>query len=97
MIAKALGWKSTDLPAMEPIMTGWTEIALWVAARGKRRGREHDGAGIRTKECKIDMIHPTQFEPELGGRTGRFITLGAPPPVICISRGDGGIAPSRCA
>ncbi|NLI55160.1 MAG: NADP-binding protein [Clostridiales bacterium] len=84
MIAKALGWEIDGFTQqMEPILTEVDRKSPYgFAARGNVAGVNMTGQGIAAKEVKIDMIHPQQIEPELGGtHTGDYITLEGTPPV----------------
>jgi 4-hydroxy-tetrahydrodipicolinate reductase len=96
MIAKSLGWKIERFTQqMEPILTEVDRTSPYgFAARGNVAGVNMTGQGYIADEVKIDMIHPQQIEPELGGtHTGDYITLTGMPPVHMEIRPevDGGI------
>ncbi len=96
MIAGALGWKIDRFEQqMEPILTQIDRRSPYgFAARGSVAGVNMTGQGYVGDEVKIDMIHPQQIEPELGGtHTGDYITLEGTPPVHMQIRPevDGGI------
>lgn len=84
MIAKALGWKLDGFgQQMEPILTEVDRRSLYgFAKKGNVAGVSMTGQGYLNGQVKIDMIHPQQIEPELGGtHTGDYITLEGTPPV----------------
>lgn len=84
MIAKALGWKLDGFgQQMEPILTDVDRRSLYgFAKKGNVAGVSMTGQGYLNGQVKIDMIHPQQIEPELGGtQTGDYITLEGTPPV----------------
>ncbi len=84
MIAKALGWKIDGFSQqMEPILTQIDRKSPYgFAAAGNVAGVNMTGQGTVAGQVKIDMIHPQQIEPELGGtHTGDYITLEGTPPV----------------
>ena len=96
MIAKALGWKIDRFEQqMSPIVTDVDRTSPYgFAARGNVAGVNMTGQGYDKDEVKIDMIHPQQIEPELGGtHTGDYITLEGTPPVNMAIQPevDGGI------
>ncbi len=96
MIAEALGWKIDRFEQqMEPILTEVDRKSPYgFAARGNVAGVNMTGQGYIGNEVKIDMIHPQQIEPELGGtHTGDYITLDGTPPVHMEIRPevDGGV------
>lgn len=96
MISRALGWKIEAFEQqMEPIVTEVDRRSPYgFAARGNVAGVNMTGQGFAGGELKIDMIHPQQIEPELGGtHTGDYITLEGTPPVNMTIRPevDGGI------
>ncbi len=84
MISKALGWKLDYFDQqMEPILTNVDRKSPYgFAKKGNVAGVNMTGQGYVDGEVKIDMIHPQQIEPELGGtHTGDYITLEGTPPV----------------
>jgi 4-hydroxy-tetrahydrodipicolinate reductase len=84
MISKALGWKLDYFDQqMEPILTSVDRKSPYgFAKKGNVAGVNMTGQGYVDGEVKIDMIHPQQIEPELGGtHTGDYITLEGTPPV----------------
>ena len=84
MIAQALGWKLDYFDQqMEPILTNVDRKSPYgFAKKGNVAGVNMTGQGYVDGEVKIDMIHPQQIEPELGGtHTGDYITLEGTPPV----------------
>jgi len=84
MIAQALGWKIDEFSQqMSPILTEVDRKSPYgFAARGNVAGVNMTGQGYVDGKVKIDMIHPQQIEPELGGtHTGDYITLEGTPPV----------------
>ena len=84
MIAKALGWKLDYFDQqMEPILTNVDRKSPYgFAKKGNVAGVNMTGQGYVDGDVKIDMIHPQQIEPELGGtHTGDYITLEGTPPV----------------
>jgi 4-hydroxy-tetrahydrodipicolinate reductase len=84
MIAKALGWKIDRFEQqMSPILTDVDRRSPYgFAKRGGVAGVNMTGQGSRNGETLIDMIHPQQIEPEIGGvHTGDFITLEGKPRV----------------
>ncbi len=96
MIARALGWKLSYFEQqMEPILTEVDRKSPYgFAARGSVAGVKMTGQGYVGDEVRIDMIHPQQIEPELGGtHTGDYITLEGTPPVHMEIRPevDGGV------
>lgn len=96
MIARALGWKLSYFEQqMEPILTDVDRKSPYgFAARGSVAGVNMTGQGYVGEKIKIDMMHPQQIEPELGGvRTGDYITLEGVPNVHMTIQPevDGGI------
>ena len=84
MISKALGWKLDYFDQqMEPIVTNVDRKSPYgFAKKGSVAGVGMTGQGHVDGQVRIDMIHPQQIEPELGGtRTGDYITLDGTPPV----------------
>ncbi len=96
MIAKALGWEIDRFEQqMSPILTDVDRRSPHgFAAKGGVVGVNMTGQGSRGGEVLIDMIHPQQIEPELGGtQTGDYITLEGTPRVNMTIRPevDGGV------
>ena len=96
MIAEAVGWKIDRFQQqMEPIITKVDRRSPHgFAAAGDVAGVNMTGQGYVNGEVKIDMIHPQQIEPQLGGvETGDYITLEGSPAVHMSNKPevDGGI------
>ena len=96
MISHALGWKIDRFEQqMSPIVTEVDRTSPYgFAARGNVAGVNMTGQGYMRDTVMIDMIHPQQIEPELGGtHTGDYITLEGTPPVHMAIQPevDGGI------
>ncbi len=96
MIADALGWKLDGFEQqMRPIVTDVErKSAYGFAAKGDVAGVNMTGQGLRDGEVLIDMVHPQQIEPQLGGtQTGDYITLTGTPNVHMqiVPEVDGGI------
>lgn len=96
MISSALGWKIDQFEQqMSPIVTDVDRKSPYgFVARGNVAGVNMTGQGYVAGAVKIDMIHPQQIEPELGGtHTGDYITLEGTPPVHMAIQPevDGGI------
>ncbi len=96
MIAKAIGWKIDDFSQqMEPILTDVDRKSPYgFAAKGNVAGVNMTGQGKQNGSVRIDMVHPQQIEPELGGtQTGDYIMLEGSPHVDMAIRPevDGGI------
>lgn len=84
MISHALGWKIDEFTQqMAPILTEVDRKSPYgFAARGNVAGVNMTGQGHVDGKVMIDMIHPQQIEPELGGtHTGDYITLEGSPRV----------------
>ena len=84
MISHALGWKIDEFTQqMAPILTEVDRKSPYgFAARGNVAGVNMTGQGYVDGKVMIDMIHPQQIEPELGGtHTGDYITLEGSPRV----------------
>ncbi len=96
MIADAIGWKVDKFEQqMKPILTTVDRKSPYgYAAAGNLAGINMTGQGYVDGEVKIDMIHPQQIEPEMGGTyTGDYIKLQGNPPVsmAITPEVDGGI------
>jgi 4-hydroxy-tetrahydrodipicolinate reductase len=96
MIAKALGWEIEYFEQqMSPIVTEVDRRSAYgFAKKGNVAGVNMTGQAYHAGEVGIDMIHPQQIEPELGGtHTGDYITLEGTPPVNMVIQPevDGGI------
>lgn len=96
MIAKALGWEIEYFEQqMSPIITDVDRRSAYgFAKKGNVAGVNMTGQAYHAGEVGIDMIHPQQIEPELGGtHTGDYITLEGTPPVNMAIKPevDGGI------
>jgi 4-hydroxy-tetrahydrodipicolinate reductase len=84
MIADAIGWKVDKFEQqMAPIVTSVDRKSPYgFAAAGDVAGVNMTGQGHVDGEVKIDMIHPQQIEPEMGGtHTGDYITIKGTPEV----------------
>ena len=84
MISHALGWKIDEFTQqMAPILTEVDRKSPYgFASRGNVAGVNMTGQGYVEGRVMIDMIHPQQIEPELGGtHTGDYITLEGSPRV----------------
>ena len=84
MISHALGWKIDEFSQqMAPILTEVDRKSPYgFASRGNVAGVNMTGQGYVEGRVMIDMIHPQQIEPELGGtHTGDYITLEGSPRV----------------
>ena len=84
MISHALGWRIDEFSQqMAPILTEVDRKSPYgFAARGSVAGVNMTGQGYVDGKVMIDMIHPQQIEPELGGtHTGDYITLEGTPRV----------------
>ena len=96
MIAEAVGWKVDKFEQqMSPIVTDVDRQAPHGFAKaGDVAGVNMTGQGYVDGEVKIDMIHPQQIEPQLGGvQTGDYIVLEGSPAVHMANTPevDGGI------
>jgi 4-hydroxy-tetrahydrodipicolinate reductase len=96
MIAKALGWEIDEFSQrMEPTLTDVDRKSPYgFAAKGSVAGVNMTGQGRSNGKLRIDMVHPQQIEPELGGtQTGDYITLEGSPRVDMAIRPevDGGV------
>jgi len=84
MIADAIGWKVDKFEQqMSPIVTEVDRKSPYgFAAAGDVAGVTMTGQGFVDGEVKIDMIHPQQIEPEMGGTsTGDYITIKGSPAI----------------
>lgn len=84
MIADAIGWKVDKFEQqMDPIMTTVDRKSKYGFAKaGNVTGVNMRGQGYVNGEMKIDMKHPQQIEPEMGGtQTGDYITIKGTPEV----------------
>lgn len=84
MIAKALGWKLENFTQqMEPIITDVDRKSAYGFAKAKDVcGVNMTGQGYVDGEIKINMHHPQQIEPHLGGvETGDYINIKGTPEV----------------
>lgn len=83
MMTDAVGWK-LDRPiktSMAPIVTAVDRETIYTKVKaGDVAGCSMVGEGYIEGEKKIEMIHPQQIEPQLGGvSTGDYITLKGTP------------------
>lgn len=83
MITDALGWKLSDevKTSKAPIVTEVYRKAPYAEVQaGDVAGVNMLGYGYVDGELKIEMIHPQQVEPQLGGvETGDYITITGTP------------------
>ncbi|MFZ5351378.1 MAG: 2,4-diaminopentanoate dehydrogenase [Bacillota bacterium] len=96
MIADAIGWKITDFKqTMEPIVTEVDRKSEYGFAKaGDVAGCAMKGYGYIDGELKIEMDHPQQIEPHLGGtETGDYIIIKGTPNVNMANKPEipGGI------
>ena len=96
MIAKALGWRLDGFEQqMKPIVTEVERRSPYgFAAKGSVAGVDMTAQGYAGGRIVIDMAHPQQIEPALGGtETGDYITLEGTPRVRMAIRPevDGGV------
>jgi len=100
MISDAIGLNVDNVrQQMDAIVTDVDRQAPYgFAAAGQVAGVNMTGQGLRDDKVVVDMIHPQQIEPELGGtQTGDYIVLEGNPRVdMCITPeingGEGTIA-----
>jgi 4-hydroxy-tetrahydrodipicolinate reductase len=97
MMADAIGWK-LDGPvktSMAPIITDVERETPYIKVKpGYVAGCSMLGDGYVNGEKKIEMVHPQQIEPQLGGvETGDYITLKGTPDInmAITPEVDGGI------
>lgn len=83
MIADAIGWKLSKpiKQSQEPIITQVPRKTKYVEVKaGDVAGCSMEGFGMVDGETKIEMYHPQQIEPHLGGvETGDYIFLKGSP------------------
>lgn len=96
MISEALGWKLSDFKqSMEPIVTAVDRKSPYGFAKaGDVAGCAMKGYGYIDGELKIEMDHPQQIEPQLGGtETGDYIIIKGTPNVNMANKPEipGGI------
>lgn len=96
MIADAIGWKLSDFTqSMEPIVTEVDRKSPYGFAKaGDVAGCAMKGYGYVDGELKIEMDHPQQIEPHLGGtETGDYIIIKGTPNVNMANKPEipGGI------
>jgi len=96
MIADAIGWKLSDFnQSMEPIVTEVDRKSPYGFAKaGDVAGCAMKGYGYVDGELKIEMDHPQQIEPHLGGvETGDYIIIKGTPNVNMANKPEipGGI------
>jgi len=96
MMADAIGWKlDRFVQQMEPILTKVDRKSTYGEAKaGHVAGINMTAQGYRNGHLLIDMIHPQQIEPKLGGvDTGDYIKItGTPNVSMAITPEiDGGI------
>ncbi|MBS7527743.1 NADP-binding protein [Fusibacter paucivorans] len=96
MIAEALQMPIDQIETQKsPILTDVERRSPYgYAAAGHVAGVNMTGQGLHQGEVMIDMVHPQQIEPQLGGvHTGDYITLTGTPPVhmAITPEVDGGI------
>jgi hypothetical protein len=84
MMADAIGWKlDRFVQQMEPILTKVDRKSTYGFAKaGHIAGINMTAQGYRDGKLLIDMIHPQQIEPKLGGvETGDYIRIKGTPNV----------------
>lgn len=96
MIAEGLGWKLEKFEQqMRPIVTEVDRKSEFGFAKaGDVAGVNMTGQGWIDGEVKIDMVHPQQIEPQLGGtETGDYITIKGTPSINMANKPEveGGI------
>ncbi len=96
MISDAIGWKLSDVKqSMEPIVTEVDRKSPYGFAKaGDVAGCAMKGFGYVDGELKIEMDHPQQIEPHLGGtETGDYIIIKGTPNVNMANKPEipGGI------
>ena len=96
MISDAIGWKLSDFKqSMEPIVTEVDRKSPYGFAKaGDVAGCAMKGFGYVDGELKIEMDHPQQIEPQLGGtETGDYIIIKGTPNVNMANKPEipGGI------
>ena len=96
LITEALGWKLSDFKqSMEPIVTEVDRKAPYGFAKaGDVAGCAMKGYGYVDGELKIEMDHPQQIEPQLGGtETGDYIIIKGTPNINMANKPEipGGI------
>jgi 4-hydroxy-tetrahydrodipicolinate reductase len=96
MIADAIGWKLSGFKqSMEPIVTEVDRKSPYGFAKaGDVAGCAMKGYGYVDGELKIEMDHPQQIEPHLGGvETGDYIIIKGTPNVNMANKPEipGGI------
>jgi 4-hydroxy-tetrahydrodipicolinate reductase len=88
LIAKALGWAIDEVvETREPIVTGVERSTPHVhVASGDVCGCRHTGRGYVNGELKIELIHPQQIHPQMGGvDTGDYIRIVGDPEVNMVN------------
>jgi 4-hydroxy-tetrahydrodipicolinate reductase len=96
MVADAIGWKLSDFKqSMEPIVTDVDRKSPYGFAKaGDVAGCAMKGFGYVDGELKIEMDHPQQIEPQLGGtETGDYVIIKGTPNVNMANKPEipGGI------
>lgn len=96
MIAEAIGWKVDRVEqSMEPIVTEVDRKSPYGFAKaGNVAGCAMKGFGYVDGEVKIEMDHPQQIEPQLGGvDTGDYVVIKGVPEVNMANKPEipGGI------
>ncbi|NLM72210.1 MAG: dihydrodipicolinate reductase [Synergistaceae bacterium] len=96
MIASAIGWKVDRVEqSMEPIVTEVDRKAPYGFAKaGDVAGCSMKGFGYVDGEVKIEMDHPQQIEPQLGGvETGDYVIIKGVPDISMATQPEvpGGI------
>ena len=96
MIAEGLGLETDEFKQqMKPILTEVDRKSPYgFAAAGNLAGVNMTGQGLKNGEVIIDMYHPQQIEPEMGGTsTGDYIELTGTPPISMAIKPeiDGGL------
>lgn len=96
MIADGIGWKVDRVEQqMEPIVTEVDRKSPYGFAKaGDVAGVSMTAQGFVDGERKIEMEHPQQIEPQLGGvNTGDYVIIEGVPPINAVNSPevDGGI------
>lgn len=84
LIADAIGWEIDEIvETREPIVTKVPRETPHVkVAPGDVCGCRHIGRGYSSGELKIELVHPQQIHPHLGGvETGDYIRISGDPSV----------------
>ena len=89
LIAKALGWTVDRIEeTREPITTDVERSTPHVVVKaGDVAGCRHIARGYVDGECRIELIHPQQIHPQMGGvETGDYVEIHGDPDVNMSNR-----------